>query len=556
MLRITIDGPMVKTKYIDAFPKPLLADLTAGRWLPIIGAGFSKNAFLPPAKEMPVWSEISKQLCSELDNYSSTTPIDAISAYEHEFGRSRLIERLIELLFINEAQPGDTHKAFCSIPFNFVCTTNFDTLLEQQYRLIPRSCIPLIYENQLTINQRASEVELFKLHGDLHDSDRLIVSESDYDGFLSNYPLIATYLANLLINKTAVFIGYSLDDPDFRQIWHVIGQRLGRSRRKAYVLSVSPKNADISRYDRRGVKVINLLGERDQFSEILAQTFNELREYWEKSVLEASQVREEPSLRELALPDTALSRLCFFAVPLSLQPFYREQVFPIARDYGFIPITEDEIISPGDSTNAKIDALIKRSPIIVVDASSQWTVDILKTLIKLKKPSEPSNYLIIRREGSSSNKIQSPPFELWSSDTIPRPEKISEVTDHFFEGVKKWFADAKARLELDLIEEPQRLLKANENRAAVISAISLLECELRQRLEIQGGFANRSLRNLIKEAFNRGLLEEQYISKINTWVSIRNESVHTRNHVEKRIAKQVVEGSLKIVHSLREPLSP
>jgi len=547
---------MVKTKYIDAFPKPLLADLTAGRWLPIIGAGFSKNAVLPPSKEMPVWSEISKQLCSELDDYSSTTPIDAISAFEHEFGRSRLIERLIELLFINEAQPGDTHKAFCSIPFNFVCTTNFDTLLEQQYRLIPRSCIPLIYENQLTINQRASEVDLFKLHGDLHDSDRLIVSESDYDGFLSNYPLIATYLANLLINKTAVFIGYSLDDPDFRQIWHVIGQRLGRSRRKAYVLSVSPKNADISRYDRRGVKVISLLGERDQFPEILAQTFNELREYWEKSVLEASQVREEPSLRELALPDTALSRLCFFAVPLSLQPFYREQVFPIARDYGFIPITEDEIISPGDSTNAKIDALIKRSPIIVVDASSQWTVDILKNLIKLRKSSKFSNYLIIRREGSSSNKIQSPPLDLWSPDSIPRPEKISEVTDHFFERVKNWFEDTKVRLELDLIEEPQRLLKANENRAAVISAISLLEWELRQRLEIQGGFANRSLRNLIKEAFSRGLLEEQYISKINSWVSIRNESVHTRNHVDKRTARQVVDGSLKIVHSLREPLSP
>jgi SIR2-like domain len=31
------------------------------------------------------------------------------------------------------------------------------------------------------------------------------------------FPL-ATYLSNQLITKTAVFIGYSLDDPDFRQL--------------------------------------------------------------------------------------------------------------------------------------------------------------------------------------------------------------------------------------------------------------------------------------------------------------------------------------------------
>jgi hypothetical protein len=36
--------------------------------------------------------------------------------------------------------------------------------------------------------------------------ERLIVTEADYDNFLSNYPLIATYLANQLITKTPVFI--------------------------------------------------------------------------------------------------------------------------------------------------------------------------------------------------------------------------------------------------------------------------------------------------------------------------------------------------------------
>jgi hypothetical protein len=34
-------------KHISKFPKPLLDDLVAGRWLPIVGAGFSRNAVLP-----------------------------------------------------------------------------------------------------------------------------------------------------------------------------------------------------------------------------------------------------------------------------------------------------------------------------------------------------------------------------------------------------------------------------------------------------------------------------------------------------------------------------
>ena len=39
---------------------------------------------------------------------------------------------------------------------------------------------------------------------------------------------MSTYLANLLISRTALFIGYSLDDPDFRAIWQVVKDRLGR----------------------------------------------------------------------------------------------------------------------------------------------------------------------------------------------------------------------------------------------------------------------------------------------------------------------------------------
>jgi hypothetical protein len=82
-------GSVVATKYLNHFPKPLLDDLVNGRWLPVIGAGMSLNASMPPHAKMPLWGELSKLFADELKNYSPTSVLDAISAYEHEFGRAR-----------------------------------------------------------------------------------------------------------------------------------------------------------------------------------------------------------------------------------------------------------------------------------------------------------------------------------------------------------------------------------------------------------------------------------------------------------------------------------
>ena len=242
-------------KYLVHFPKPLLEDLVNGRWLPVIGAGMSLNATLAPPAKMPLWGDIGKCLADELADYSPVGVLDAISAYEYEFGRARLIERLAELLHLSKVQPGPAHKEFCRLPFDIVCTTNFDFLLEKQYDLEGqdnRAVYPVVDEDQLSVNLGASGIQLLKLHGDLRHPNRLVVSETDYDGFLTNFPLIATYLSNQLITKTAVFVGYSLDDPDFRQIWQVVSNRLGKTRRMAYAVLVNAPPGDLARFERRG----------------------------------------------------------------------------------------------------------------------------------------------------------------------------------------------------------------------------------------------------------------------------------------------------------------
>jgi hypothetical protein len=538
-------------KYIQHFPKPLLDDLVAGRWLPMLGAGMSMNAKLPLSTKMPLWPDLGTALAAEMAAYSSAGALDSISAYQHEYGRAKLIERLTQLLLIKEAEPSETHRAFCSIPFDIVCTTNFDFLLERQYDAIPRYVYPVIDEEQLSINGANAGTQLLKLHGDLRHPSRLVVTEEDYDGFLSRYPLIATYLANLLITNTAVFIGYSLDDPDFRQIWTIVSDRLGKTRRMAYAIMVDASSSDVARFERRGVKIINLPGSKSRYPSILADTFNELREHIRDNVISVSTVTEEEPLRELSLPRDSSTRLCFFSLPIDLVSLYRNRVFPRVEELGFVPVVAEDVISPGKNISAKIDALIDRSSVMVVEMASSWT--------------RAEFDIAVARNRSTGRDRAHLPIVIVASD---QAQAINLSEPHpiiYREGLSDDAFDAfSAELVHQLVyvanaqpirgNEAQRLLAAREYRAAVIAAMSELEVVLQKYV----GSAIKPtvsisihrpapLRVMLTHAMEMGLITEVEQRRIREWMGVRNTVIHEGEEVSAKVAKSIVDGVNRIV---------
>jgi SIR2-like protein len=544
----------VSAKYLPHFPKPVLDDLVTGKWVPVVGAGMSLNATVPTGKKMPLWAGMSKELSDELGDFASTSVLDGISAYEHEFGRARLIERLSDILLIREAHPGNAHKEFCTIPFDIVCTTNFDFLLERQYDLTPRYVYPVVDEEQLSINAGNAGTLLLKLHGDLRHPGRLIVTEADYDGFLTNYPLLATYLSNQLITKTAVFIGYSLDDPDFRQIWHIVSERLGRTRRMAYTIAVSARATDIARFERRGVKVINLPGSRDKYGEVLAATFKELREYMRDNVIAVSKVTEEQPLRELLLPRDATTRLCFFSLPLELLPFYRERVFPVVEEAGFVPVTADDVVTPGDNITAKLDALIDRASVMVAELTSSWTMAEYRMAIARIKGTgadltqrKPLRLIVV-----VSDREQAPP-SAQGFPVLSRPNTITDDPEGFIAELGELLRGIAVQTGVERQAEPQRLFDAREYRAAVISAMTLLEAKLRDRLnKIPWPQTRRplSMRSLIDQAVEQGIVPQELRIHLDSWMRIRNEVVHSSISIPRAQASEIVHGVLELTTQL------
>lgn len=442
-----------------------------------------------------------------------------------------MVERLEEFLLVRVARPGRTHAAFCRVPFDLVCTTNLDFLLEQQYSRLHRHCTPIIDETQLVVNTRSAGVNLLKFHGDLHHPNRLVVTEEDYAGFLSRYPLLATYVANLSITRTLVLIGYSFDDPDLQQLWQVISDRLGKARRDAYALVVDPTRNQVAKYARRGIAVVGIPSEGRNHGAALAKVFDDLAGYWRRHVFDVSAVTEEDSRGELSLPAESPSRLCFFAVPFQLQSLYRRYIFPIARRRGLVPITADDVVTPGETVFAKIEALVSRAQAMVVDVSTEFTNFELALAMTYQLR---TRLLVVVESGVPAS------LTLRGVSRITRRRDLSIWPEKLIDEFELFFRRVREKAEPQLLSEPERLLRLGEYRAAVISAMTLLEARLRETLVADEDSAFRGcvpLSQLLHKGRADELIGSDKVGQVREWMAIRNRAVHTVGEVGGSVAQ-------------------
>ena len=246
-----------------------------------------------------------------------------------------------------------------------VVTTNVDQLLEQQYRTRYGYVLPVTEEEQLRLSNPYPSPKLIKLHGDLHHPSSLVLTESDYDSFLDHHPLFATWLANELINKTAVLIGYSLDDPDFRSILSQLRARLGNVPPDLYVLDVDADPVRIARYERRGVRVVNVPSSNRGWT-ILEDLFKELSDYWAEHV--PTGVTSTTTIgRMVVRARTRLSRVILFLVKGSRLSDYNENVFLNLTEQGLLPVTEEDVQRPEGNELAALDLLLNAANQVVVE---------------------------------------------------------------------------------------------------------------------------------------------------------------------------------------------
>lgn len=357
--------------YLDRLPGGLRRALVGGRWLPFLGAGVSATAQTRDHRRPPAWSALARRLALDIpDAPAVASPIDLISSYADMYGRPHLVERLAELLLVNDVEPGEVHQAFADLPFDVVVTTNVDFLVERAYAQRGRQCTPLIGESQLSVQRRPEATSLLKFHGDLNHPDQLVATEEDYDGFVRRNPLLATYLSWWLLTREPILFGYSLDDPDLREILTLLRERLGRMARPAWAILPADPDGEEPKFARRGIKPIVLdKNPKADRSEILAAFLRELRTEWEREITPRLEARTDATTAELRRIAIA-PQLALFVCSRPMLALYRDFVFPSVPRSRLLPIGVDDI-RPHDPamTPMAIDVALAKAAIVVYDES-------------------------------------------------------------------------------------------------------------------------------------------------------------------------------------------
>jgi hypothetical protein len=534
-------------------PQPLLDDIAAGKCLPFIGAGFSLNAKLPGDKAMPDWPGLTKLLAQTAGVPEKMAEPEVASAYERLFGRVQLIEAIRQALHTDVVEPGSAHRTFAQLPFDTIYTTNFDLLLEDAYSLIRRPYRSIVGELQMPFHGGPLTPNIVKMHGDLRHEEHMIITREDYDGYLTKHPVISTHLSAMLITRTALFIGYSLSDPDFNHIREVVRSRLGRFQRMSYIVQFNQSEAKTQKTLGEHLHVLNFKVKRgesidDKFAEFFLKIQEELDTRAGKRFRASKpEIFEEISQDTLEAtsraPDssallTSSSNLCFVLMPFG-EPFddiYRQFIYPTIIQAGLEALRADEVYAPG-SIMEQIRSAIQQSRIIVADLTGR-NPNVLYELGIAQTLGKPTVLL--------TQDMADVPFDVRHLRVIVYGDNLYTIRtaqDHLAKSIQ-------LALGQDRLDEARRLIDNGMYRAAVAMLGVLLEHSLRQLvvrndlvdIRLRDHFARQlTMGRMIEMLAQSQIITQQESHELREAVAIRNRAVHELEEPKKQDAQVLLE---------------
>jgi hypothetical protein len=207
-----------------------------------------------------------------------------------------------------------------------------------------------------------------------------------------------------------------------------------------------------------------------------------------------------------------------------------------------------DVMAPGDNVIAKVQALIEKSAIMVVDITSLNTI--YEAGLALADDRFSHRLIIVASESMSI------PTRLRALPIVIRPtsfddldaEKLASFTD----GLSSQFAAIFEAISPTLTDEPSRLLAKGEYRAAVLAAFSLLESELNVALreDIAALGATRMPLRAMLDAASQ-ILGPELQDRLLESLSIRNQVAHTYEPIRRDVATDVVRDVNEAIVKLR-----
>ena len=217
-----------------------------------IGAGLSWNLKNTENEPLEGWDKMVKSILSHLNEKGYITdeekqscdelnPIDTLQRLENNrIGRREVGEFVKHYFTLKEENDLSFHQKLFSLSTKII-TTNYDRAFE---KAVPKLQEIKAYKTKdYELNRlKKDSVFLFKLHGCIEHIDSMVLFPSDYDklykseGREAEHTLYA--LRNLIFNKTFLFIGTGLGDPQINGIFKEIKRTQGIYNQEHYIITL------------------------------------------------------------------------------------------------------------------------------------------------------------------------------------------------------------------------------------------------------------------------------------------------------------------------------
>ncbi|WP_454897541.1 SIR2 family protein [Alloprevotella tannerae] len=227
-----------------------------------IGAGLSWNLKNTEGKALGGWKDMVSSMLSYLNkedyitdeeqkSYEKLDPIDALKKLEEKdepIGKEEVGDFIKCYFELEKGNDLSLQKDLFSLSTKII-TTNYDIALEEA---APELKSKKAYKTKgFELEKiRNNPTFLFKLHGCIEDLKSLILFPSDYDDLYNSKSQDAEQvlkaLDNLIYNKTFLFIGTGMGDPQITSFFEKIKSVKGKHSQKHYIITPKPLNKSLN----------------------------------------------------------------------------------------------------------------------------------------------------------------------------------------------------------------------------------------------------------------------------------------------------------------------
>lgn len=198
----------------DVMIKKYCEALDEGRAAIFAGAGLSVSAGYVN------WAGLLKNVADELNIKieKHTNLVELAQYYVNETRSTHELSSAILNKFPSSTAPTTNHKILASLPIDVFWTTNFDKLIENALKEADKVYDVKSLPESLTISKKESQVTVYKMHGDVDNPDKTILTRDQFESYPDTHKAYLTNFSYDLSNRTFLFLGLSFDDPNLQYV--------------------------------------------------------------------------------------------------------------------------------------------------------------------------------------------------------------------------------------------------------------------------------------------------------------------------------------------------